>query len=153
MSADMQQFLRDLRYVLRSSNMRDTACLNARLNDSAIGMVCAYESNGNHPRFLMDRMKRLMTVTLRAIETDAKSKLFRSLKRLVCLLKKSICLQQGRVCGKQSTAACPICLQENGCSWWTSNRCGHSFHVKCIAKCMDTNERCPLCRNDHWRNE
>jgi hypothetical protein len=149
LSAEMQRFLRNLRRALR--DVKDTARLNETINESAVDMVCAYESNGNHPKFLMGRMKRLITVTLRASETEVNSALFLNLKRFIALMKKSICLQQGRVCGKKSTTTCPICMQANGSSWWKSDRCGHCFHVQCIAKCFDNDQRCPLCRNDHWR--
>lgn len=149
----MQPLLRNLRRVLRSASLKmiDAVGFNARLNGYASEIAWVYELNGNHPGFLIDRMKRLIAVTLRAVETEAYGMLFRILKRLISLMKKILCMQQGRVRGKQSTTTCSICLQENGCSWWVSKRCGHCFHVQCIAKCFDTDERCPLCRNDHWR--
>jgi deltex-like protein len=50
---------------------------------------------------------------------------------------------------------CPICLDPmmplhhpNG-SWYPScslKRCGHSLHIKCLAHCLTTSKRCPVCR-------
>jgi hypothetical protein len=149
LSSGKQRFLRRLRRILRDSEVRATLnpIWTERLNDEAMDVVSAYESNGKQPRFLMDRMERLIAVTLRASESEMTDVLVCNLKRFLVYLKKSLCLQQGSFHCKKST--CSICLQEGGGSFWASQRCGHSFHVQCIAKCFGFDQRCPLCRNNH----
>ena len=40
--------------------------------------------------------------------------------------------------------SCPVCLLEF--KKLVSTPCGHEFCKKCISKCLESNESCPLCR-------
>jgi Ring finger domain len=39
---------------------------------------------------------------------------------------------------------CPICLGE----LVTTTKCGHKFHSSCIHKWLETNDSCPMCRDE-----
>lgn len=147
----MQKFLRDVRRVLRCCEVKDwvSPILIEYVNTEIIAVVREFESNGKRPRFLMDRMKCLIAVTLRASEAGKKGVLVRNLFMFHRLLWKCISLQKGRVRGKKRTTTCSVCLQESGGNWWTSSLCGHGFHERCIAQCFDHDTRCPLCRRYH----
>ena len=47
---------------------------------------------------------------------------------------------------EQTQQECCICYDEIGKTNVTTTPCGHTFCFRCIVKCLETNNKCPYCR-------
>ena len=152
LSRAMETLVENLRRLLKHKLMRDLIGFNARryiLTKTDL-LARRFTEIGEKPEFIMAKIRRIILEALNSVENGLEPLTFEDeytsavYSALRLLFKGHFC---GRTCPEQG-GRCAICLEKTGGEWWWLYECGHSFHVKCIAPCLELDSRCPLCRAD-----
>jgi hypothetical protein len=103
---------------------------------------------GNHPRFALLQLHRMVQSALRSVESGRRP--WGVYSRYNKYAMRVVYLQSGLFCGRQKPmlreSFCTICQSGADGDWWCSMKCSHYFHVKCIFAHFAHDKRCPLCR-------
>jgi hypothetical protein len=146
----MQRLLRDLRRLMRHPLVVEVVCADARdhILEATRLLAQRFTEVGGRPRFVGAKLRRMILGALRSAENGRRSWTFEeryldAVWQALRLLKGVFC---GRACPDPSHCHCSICLSGAGGDWWWLYKCGHYFHVNCIAASLTHDSRCPLCR-------
>ena len=148
-SPEMQTLLRDLRRLLRHPLVREVVVGDARAHmlEATDLLARRFTEIGGRPRSVKTTLHRMILGALRSAENGRRAWTFEN--RYLDTVWKALKLLKGHFCGRicpEAEGHCSICLSRTGGEWWWLHKCGHSFHVNCIAASLEHDDRCPLCR-------